>query len=124
MKQILISSILVITLAGGACSHKYATDVTAQGMAIDKSNQYIAALSDFQDGVSAAFYSGWLSGHVTVIVAMTLKDAVEVIHATPNGAKAAALAGLDSIASQLSTDPQLQRFLPYLDSARSVVRSL
>lgn len=114
----------VVGLTVTGCGPKADVNVTPHGQAVLKADKIVTALSDFQDGVAASFYSGYLSGSVTLATALVVRDAVVAIHQTPEGAKATALAAIDSIQAQLTANPDLNKFIPYLISVRAVLGGL
>jgi hypothetical protein len=124
MKKLILIVALTLSVACGA---KEPPNVSPQVHAQYVGDQFIRALTDFQSGVEADFYSGYLSQENTHNVALVLQSTFISIHATPNGAKAIALAGLDDIISKIQTSKlptELTKFLPYITAARSVIQGL
>jgi len=84
------------------------------------SDNYLMALSDFEDGVEVGYNAGWLSQKDTYLVAQVLGVAAVAIHASPEGARVIALNALD----QISKSVDLTKFGPYLNSVRLVIEGL
>lgn len=84
------------------------------------SDRYLQALSDFQDGVEVGYHAGWLSQKDTYVVAQILGVTAVAIHASPDGARAIALAAI----TEIGTKVDMGKFSPYLNSVRLVVEGL
>lgn len=111
--------ILVLALLSSSCT-THPPNLTPLQTSQFKSDQYLTALSDFQDGVEVGFRAGWLSRKDTHTIAEVLAVAAVTIHASPDGARAAALSALDEIQSKVD----MNKLSPYLSSVRLVVEGL
>lgn len=112
--------ILVIALAGSISCAKEPVNLTPVQHAQFVSDRYLSALSDFEDGVEVGYHAGWLSQKDTYVVAQVLGVTAVAIHASPDGAKAIALAAL----TEIGTKVDMGKFSPYLNSVRLVVEGL
>lgn len=117
MKSLLIITLLFSVNSGCA---KEPPNLSPTAHSQFQSDRYIKALSDFQDGVEAAYQSGWLSRADTHKVAQILGVAFVTIHETPDGAKATALAAIQEITRSVD----LTKFSPYINSVKSVIEGL
>lgn len=112
--------VLIIALAGSIGCAKTPPNLDAVHNAQFQSDKYLMALSDFEDGVEVGYHAGWLSQKDTYIVAEILGVAAVSIHASPDGARAIALATLVKISQSVD----LSKFSPYLNSVRLVIEGL
>lgn len=117
----LLSSLLVVGLLFTGCAGKAKVGTGAEAQSILKANQYVVALHDFQDGVSAGFYSGYLGASQTVVIAQALSVAVDSIHASPSGARSVVNTLISDLKKQLSQYPDAVKYTPYLDSLAAVI---
>lgn len=112
--------VLVLVLSAGLSCAKEPPNLTPQIHAQFISDRYLMALSDFEDGVEVGYRAGWLSQKDTYIVAQVLGVTGVAIHASPDGAKAIALAAITEIQGKVD----LAKFSPYLNSVRLVIEGL
>lgn len=111
--------VIALTISGLSCA-KQPPNLDAVHNAQFQSDKYLMALSDFEDGVEVGYHAGWLSQKDTYIVAEILGVAAVSIHASPDGARAIALATLVKISQSVD----LSKFSPYLNSVRLVIEGL
>lgn len=124
MKRLLIGLCLSLAVLGSADCGKKPVNLTPAGNAAFVGDQYITALSDFQDGVEAGYHAGWLSKQNTYLVAQGISVALVSIHAAPDGARSLALATIDDLTAKLSITSEFEKFGPYLTAARLVIGGL
>jgi len=115
----LASGALIACLLFTACA-KTPPNLTPVQQSQFKSDRYLSALSDFQDGVEVGYITKWLSKGDTHIVAQILAVTAVTIHEYPEGARAAALAALDEITAKVD----MKKFEPYVYSVRLIVENL
>lgn len=121
MKGQILSSILIVGLLFTGCAGKAKVGTSPEAQSILKANQYVVALHDFQDGVSAGFYSGYLGANQTVVIAQALSVAVDAIHQSPNGARSVVNTLISDLKKQLAAYPDAAKYTPYLDSLAAVI---
>jgi hypothetical protein len=113
-------SILIVSIALTISCAKEPPNLTPVVHAQFVSDRYLSALSDFEDGVEVGYNAGWLSQKDTYTVAQILGVTGVAIHASPDGARAIALAAITEIQSKVD----LAKFAPYLNSVRLVIEGL
>lgn len=112
--------VLVLAFSSVSCAGKKPANLSPAGELAFKSYPYVAALSDFQDGVIAANYATWLDDNTAVLAVTAVQVGLDAIEVAPGGAKAIASKVLSDI-TKLNKNPKLS---PYLASLSAVLGSL
>lgn len=123
MRSLVLSFVLISFVFTG-CGPKAGPDVTPHGQAVLKADKVIVALTEFQDGISAAFYSEYLGAQQTVLIAQSLSVAVNAIHSSPEGALKTAIELVADLRKKLNAFPDAVKYGPYLDSLSIVLGAL
>ena len=122
MKRLLLVLLLLSPLE--LSCQKQPPNLTPLGAAEFKADQYIKALSDFQDAIYIAYKADKISKDNTHIITEIVGVAFKVIHDAPNGAQSVALTALTEIQSKLNTTNDFDLIIEYITAARNVIKGL